>query len=67
MEIVSLEPNPSMMAQHSPKPHDPRELGASPQTIQDRFNAALEAAPADLEEEAEMLSRAHDILHEGLQ
>lgn len=55
------------MTQHSPKPHDPRELGASPQTIQDRFNAALNAVPADLEEEAEMLSRAHDILHEGLQ
>lgn len=64
---MSSHPNPSMMARNNPIPHDPRNAGASPEDIQQQFDAALDTTPSNLAEEAEMLSRAHDVLHEALQ
>lgn len=64
---MSTVPNPSTMAGNAPKPHDPRDTGISPEEIQQRFDEALEAVPLDLTEEAAMLSRAHDVLHDALQ
>lgn len=49
------------------KPHDPRRLRATPEQLRHEVTDILGERPADLSEEADQLSRAHQVLFDALQ
>lgn len=49
-----------------PRPRDPRQVAVSADEVTRQFEAALSQDPADAGDEAEMLARAHAVLHDAL-
>lgn len=74
MAIGASRPNPGSLPHTQPRPgagapipHDPRQQTITPQEVEAKINEALAQDVDTLAEEAEVLSRAHQILHEALQ
>ncbi|MFV8380063.1 hypothetical protein HW450_00200 [Corynebacterium hindlerae] len=55
------------MAVGAPIPRDPRQPKITPAQLDDAVAEVLSEPAATVQEEAEQLARAHDIVHEALQ
>lgn len=51
----------------APKPRDPNAPAMTPAELADELAEVFEHPAADLEDEAEQLERAHQVLQRGLQ